>query len=166
MFDIAVAIISVLAVWLWGDWRHITKYHATLLYLVFGDLYYYFVARNHPLWRLEALPLVPYRVITETLGMICFICSALIFLTHFPKAFFKAVMWIALWVALYTVMEWLMAVFHAIGYYNGWGLSYSIFFDMIMFPMLWLHWRHPIIAYALTLPIIAFLIWVNHVPLY
>jgi hypothetical protein len=48
---------------------------------------------------------------------------------------------------------------------NGWSLGWSFLFDFIMFPMLRLHHKYPLIAYILSVPIAIFFIFLFDVPI-
>jgi hypothetical protein len=59
---LALAFITLLSVWKWGDWRNWEKYHSTMMYFALGNVLYNFLCANHFLWKLKPdfLPLVCY----------------------------------------------------------------------------------------------------------
>jgi hypothetical protein len=48
----------------------------------------------------------------------------------------------------------------------GWNLGWSIFFDFIMFPMFRLHYKNPLAAYILSVPIAIVFITLFDVPIH
>ncbi len=81
---VATAIIVIIAVFIWGDWRNWQKYHTTMLYYAIGNLTYNFLTANYFLWRFNA-DFIPNHSLTEMLyTFIVFPGTILIFLKNFP----------------------------------------------------------------------------------
>ncbi len=162
MFFIVLAISFVLATWAWGDWRNWRKYHATSLFFLFGNSLYFSFTFNYPLWRHQPLPPIDSPIVVELLVMICFACTPMIYLGKWPNSVKKSLLWIALWILLYFSVESFLLFIGGIKHDNGWTLFHSLLFNIIMFPMFRLHYKRPILAYILSVPIIiVLLVWLK-----
>jgi hypothetical protein len=92
--------------------------------------------------------------------------TVFIYLGRFPKQKVKAVLWILLWVVLYSSIEFINLRFlNLITHHNGWSMTWSVIFNAMMFPMLWLYYKKPGTTLLLTIPIVAFLLWYFRVPI-
>ncbi len=60
---------------------------------------------------------------------------------------------------IYGGVEWIMTMTGHIEYQYGWSLAWSIFFDSFMFPMLYLFYRKPLVAYLLSILIALLILW-------
>ena len=79
----------------------------------------------------------------------------------------KAVLWILFWVAIFSIIEFINLQFlDLISHHNGWSMMWSVIFNLIMFPMLWLHYKRPGTALLLSIPIVGFLLWYFRVPVF
>lgn len=164
---LAFACCSLLVAWKWGDWTHWRKYHSTLLYLVSMALLYEFFAQDYKLWQFHADPLTN---MTWTILLYTFLtmpANVFVFLSRFPegKDRGRQTLHYAFWIAIYMAGEILLVIGKRISYQNGWTLLMSFLFDCIMFPMLRLHFTRPLVAYVLSIPIIAAYLIAFHVPL-
>lgn len=164
MHSALAAATIIILVWR-GDWRDWRKYHPTMLYFALGNLLYNFLTANHFLWRLDA-DFLSNHTLTEMLYTFCvFPITALIFLTHYPTTDAKAKLIHYLrWIFLYVGMEYIFWMFGRIQYQYGWNLMWSAIFDITMFPMLRLHSRKPMLAYAISLVMCVAWIWMFNVP--
>lgn len=166
MIFIILVVAFIFATWRWGDWRNWKLYHSTILYFLYGDmLYSYLTSCHYPLWiHPPIFPIDSYSVI-KILVQLCFACTPLIYLGHYPQKMWAAILWIGFWVILYSSIEGGLLLLGAIKHYNGWTLLYSMLFDIMMFPMLRLHFKRPLLAYILSIPITIALLIITKVPL-
>ncbi|NRD80049.1 hypothetical protein HPT25_22180 [Bacillus sp. BRMEA1] len=148
----------------WGDWKNWRRYHASILYVYFCDILYYFLTFNYPLWNLEPKGFVSNRAIAIGLELIIFACSVLIYLGRFPKGKLKPIIWIGFWVVLYTSIEGGLFWLGVFKYFHGWTILKSALFNILAFPMIRLHLSKPILTYLLSVPITIVLLFLNHVP--
>lgn len=164
---IAGALIWILATRYLGDWRHWEKYHHTILYFILCDLLYNFLTSDFPLWEYDESLLLPSHTATNLVIMfIIYPCTVLIFLPYTTKLHkpLSKFMYISSWVVLYAFFEWLFEKIGVFHYHNGWSLLSSIIFDYVMFSMLYLHFKRPLIAYILSVPITVILLLFFNVP--
>lgn len=149
MFHIIASGIWVLAAWRFGDWRHWVKYHTTILYFIVCDLLHNFLIYQQPLW-LYTPTVIPNHTLTNLLVMlVIYTCTILIYLPHYPKGW-KQVPYLLLWVAIWFGVEVVLEQFELIKYYRSWSLGDSLWFNGVIFVMLILHHRKPLLTYLLT----------------
>ncbi len=133
----------------WGEWKNWKTYYPTILFLIAGDFIARFVFSDKPLWRYEE------TVISGTLtqlivALVIYPCTVLIFLPSYQKAKIKVVH-ITLWVFLFWGLEYLGVKHNHFSHYNGWNLTYSMTFDVILFGLLVMHQKNPPKAWLLSL---------------
>ncbi|OXM84253.1 hypothetical protein CF651_20930 [Paenibacillus rigui] len=129
-----------------------------LLHLFFSSQYmvWYFVPDN-----------AAYPVHTELVyTFIIFPATVLLFLDRYPKSGkWKQLIYLAWWVLIYSACEWVLSETGRIVYDHDWSWAWSTIFDCMMFPMLLLHHRNPILAYGLSVLIVVALVYGFHVPM-
>ncbi|WP_408011049.1 CBO0543 family protein [Pseudalkalibacillus sp. A8] len=155
---LSLGILSIFAVWKWGDWKNWRKYHATILYLISMNLLYFFLCKDQLMWRLVPDSGITYTVSELIYLFIVFPATVILFLTGYPKTLGRKFFHNAKWVGIYIGFEALGNVFKKIEYFHGWNFFYSFVFLCIMFPMLRLHYLKPLTAYFVSIFIILFLL--------
>ncbi|UGB28765.1 CBO0543 family protein [Metabacillus sp. B2-18] len=156
---------------IWGDWRNWRKYHSTILFLWFGDLLYNFLCHDYKMWEYKenifGVDLLPnHTVISLLIMFVAYPSSVLLYLGRFPMGKIKIVLWVLFWVFLFSIIEYInLRYLELITHHNGWIIGWSVLFNTIIFPMLWLHYRYPIIALLASIPIVFFFVIYFHVPI-
>lgn len=163
---ILITLIVILAIFIRGDFRHWKEFHSTMLYIAVGNLMYNFLAANYLLWRFN-----PDIMSNHTLTEVVYTCvvfpgTALMFLSTFPKTSKRITFHYITWIGLYVGFEIMFLFLNKIYYQYGWNLGWSALFDCIMFPMLRLHSKKPLLAYLLSIPIAVFFIIYFDVPIH
>ncbi|MBU8905323.1 CBO0543 family protein [Desertibacillus haloalkaliphilus] len=163
---VLTAIISIIAVYFWGDWRNWEKYHTTMLFYALGNLAYNFLTANYFLWRMDA-DFISNHTLTEMLyTFIVFPATIILFLGNYPKGLIKQVLHNIQWIAIYAVWEYVFSLTGHIEYQYGWSFWWSVFFLCFMFPLFKLHERKPLVAYVLAALIAVTFIWLFDVPVH
>ena len=136
-----------------GDWRNLEKYYPTILFLIIGDLLYNIFTYSNPTWSYNPNWLFPNHTMANLWIMVTvYPVTVIVYLTHFPKKRIKQVFYIAFWVLLYVITEILgLYAFDLIGHYNGWNMWWSFLFDIILFVMLYIHHKRPLLAWGLSI---------------
>ncbi|MFC5452063.1 hypothetical protein [Paenibacillus aestuarii] len=150
---------------LWGDWRNWGKYHATILYFLFCDVAYYYVAYSHRLWNLTPTWPLRYELVSLFGEFLVFASTVLIFLGRYPANRFFSIWWTLLWVAIYTANEWVLLLTGTFTYDFGWTLYKSCMVSVLQFIFLRLHFKKPLLTIILSVPMAAFLIYLCKVPI-
>ncbi|TLS53805.1 hypothetical protein FE782_00120 [Paenibacillus antri] len=168
MFPIAAGIGIALCAWRWGDWRNWRTYLPTIHYFIIFDLLYNLFTWNHRLWEYPSPPnLLPNHLTMNLFIMFIFYPSfILIYLYRYPEGSSVAarVKYVLSWAALWAVWELCMNALGQCVYRHGWNFGWSAAFLLVMIPMLRLHYKNPLAAYALSIPITVFLLLWFQVP--
>ncbi|MDP4128315.1 MAG: CBO0543 family protein [Bacillota bacterium] len=146
-----LAMLFVVATWRWGDWRNWQKYHATMLFIIMGSLLYDFLYAGQLLWEIKPDLYWSYKFTVLMHSFISLPLTTLVFLTNFPKEFNKQLLRILMFIGIYGCLELIMFKLGGIQYHHGWNFWWSIAWDCMMFPVLALHFKKPIISYFVSL---------------
>jgi hypothetical protein len=162
---LTIATISIFFVLLTRAWKKFSDYHPTILYMVAGNLLYLFFSKNYLLWGFVS-EYPGYQAATELLyAFIVFPATVLLYLNGYPQhSNWKKIVYILWWVTIYGTGEWLLYQFGGISYDHKWNCAWSIAFDFLMFPMLLLHNKKPLVAYGVSIIIIEILLYWFDVP--
>lgn len=156
----------ILAVWRWGDWRNWEKYHSTMLYMIAISLLYDVLSYRHTLWEFKDFWLPTHTWNSIVVTFIGFPCSVLIYLSRFPQnSIIKQIGHIIYWILIYSAIELFFILINLFDYHNGWNFGLSVLFNCVLFPMLLLHHKKPLLAYLLTVPIIICFLLIFDIPI-
>ncbi|AFC28377.1 hypothetical protein PM3016_1452 [Paenibacillus mucilaginosus 3016] len=162
---LAYAIIIILAAWRWGDWKNWKLYHPSMLYITAGSYLYEYLTKDQTMWKFHPDYLYNQTVTVVVYAIVTMPLSVLIFLSRYPKALGKKVFHYGIWIGIYIIGEWFLLRMGRISYQHSWSLWYSLLFDIMMFPMIRLHHKRPLVAYGLSIPIVVSLIYLFHIQL-
>lgn len=163
MFPIVTSALWVFAAWRFGDWKHWSKYHATVWYWIGCDLLAGLFTRDYRLWWYTDAVLP--AIVDNLLQMFIIYPSAmLIYQYHFPKRRVYQGFYILIWVSWWSLVELYLVYKGRFQYGHGWTFWWSVLFNVISFLMLRLHYRRPLTAYAFSVPISIGLFWYFKVP--
>ncbi|MFC0270844.1 CBO0543 family protein [Metabacillus herbersteinensis] len=158
----------ILAVWRWGNWRNWQNYYPTMLYISSLNLLYNLLCSNFMLWEYQPVWLLDTHPHNIDLGYtFIFLPSlALLFLSNLPekKPNLSKLAYFFMWTTLSILWELAHYSLKGIKYDHGWTIFYSYAFYWIMYPTLLLHFKKPLYAILLSIPIIIFLLWHFKVP--
>lgn len=166
MIRIITLLLFVVVTYKFSDWKNWKRYHTSILFLIIGDLLYNVLTYNFPMWELRSF-LGGHIINALFLTFILFPCTALLYLTYFPykKKIHFRILYIFLWVFLYSFIELIGTFWGGIVYFNGWNLLWSCFFNMLLFSILPIHHKRPLLAYGLSaIVVVSFMIYF-HVPI-
>ena len=154
-YYIIMIVMSFLICYKWGDWRNWENYYSTILFFILGDSIYGLLFRNTLLWTYE-FPLLNHTLISLIIGFTVFPATVMVFIPLYPKGLVKQAAYILICTFVYSLGEYIAYKIGAFSYYNGWNLYYSVIFCLIMFPLLYLHYKKPLWAWggALTFLIV------------
>lgn len=165
MFNLTVCFSNILWVWLWGDWRNWEKYHSTILYLILCDLLYAYLCYNHPLWEfITPVPFLNHTMMDLLVSFISYPCAMLIYLGRFPKKRMRQILWGGLWVGAWSFLEWISLQLGEFVYHNGWNLAWTVTLNTALFLMVRLHYKRPLLTYALSVVATITLLVIFNVP--
>lgn len=152
------------ACWKWGDWRNWRRYYPTILYFIIGDLTAYILLYNKPLWIYEGWP---YNHFFPDLycAVLVYPWMIILFLSHYPDKLKKQIPYILLWAVMFTAFECALNLLNLFSYENKWCIAYSAIFDLLMFPLLRLHFTRPLFVWPISMALAFAVLFVFQVPL-
>lgn len=156
---------------IWGDWRNWKKYHSTILFLWFGDLLYNVLCHDYIMWKYNESIfgqqlLSNHTVISLLIMFVAYPASVLIYLGKFPTENKKILIWVLSWVTLFSGIEYVnLRYLDLVSHHHGWNIGWSILFNLILFTILRLHFKYPITALLIAIPIIFFFVSYFNVPI-
>lgn len=161
---IMLIIMSIFLCWKYGDWRNWKLYYPTITYLIIGDLAYNILTNRMPLWSYNIRSI--NNISTDFL-ITAFIypCTVIMFLTYYPRSIKKQVAYIVSWVFTYSVTEYIASISGSFLYFNGWSIGWSILFNCIMFPLLYLHYKKPLWVWPISMALAFLVLHVFRIPL-
>lgn len=162
MMHIVSGAIFLFIAWRFGDWKNWKKYYPTILFFIMGDLLYNILTFNHPTWSYSKGWIFPnHTLINLWIMATIYPATTIIYLFYFPKEKIKQILYILLWVLIYVLGELLgLHVFGLIDHFNGWNMWWSALFDIILFTMLPIHHKRPLLAWGLSIIVIIFFLTV------
>lgn len=156
-------VISIAACWKWSDWRNWRLYYPTVLYLLVGDLTADFLLYGKPLFSFGEF-IEKYPVLDLTTMVLIYPATVLLYLSHLPKTTVKLVLYILMWAVIYMVMEFIAQFTGGYCHHNGWNIWYSLGFDLLMFPLLALHFKKPLLVWPISAVLCFLLLWWFRIP--
>lgn len=167
MYILIRALLWIISMWRWGDWRNWKKYQASIQFFILGDLLYNFLCYNYSMWQYTPTQFLPSH--TATTLFITFInypCAVTLYLGNYPKGIFKQILWVMGWVFLWALAEWTDGLLGLITYHHGWNFWWSVAFMSMAVPMVRLHFKKPLLTYGLSAIVIVFMMVIFKVPIY
>ena len=164
-----IGLVSILSVWIRGDYKSWRTYYPTMQYMIIGNLLYQFICSSYLLWSMSSnVNALNNKTVELIHTFTTFPLTVLMFLSHFPEkeGKIKILRHYLFWIGIYIGNEFILMKQGNILYEHGWSLGWSALFVSIMFPFLYLHHKKPITALILKIPIITFLIWYFKVPIF
>ena len=149
-YQIIAPLIMVAISLKWGDWKNWQRYYPTMLFFASGDFIYMLLTYNHPLWEFES-PLLKTTLSELWISLVGHPATVVLFLSNIPKGRLKQALWVLFWIFVFTIIE---IVSHWLGfcsYHNGWSVWWSVLFNCLMFPLLWIHYKKPVWALPIAI---------------
>lgn len=153
----------LIAGYLWGDWRNWKKYYPTILFFMVGDFLYNFLLYEKSMWVFHDLILPNHTMITLLAMTISYAATVLIYLGRFPLGWKKQTLWFLIWSGIFMFAEYVNSKLGFITYHNGWNIWWSALFTGIIFMILPIHHKRPLLAWGLSIVIIVSLLSIFNV---
>ncbi|MBM6619598.1 CBO0543 family protein [Bacillus suaedaesalsae] len=163
MYLLLVLIVYVFLGYYFVDWKNWKDYYPTVQFYIICNLFYNFIFYNHTLWRYNGITFSWLNHTFIEISFMLFVIPVIlmIYLRYFPKKK-KPYLYVAVWVAYFTSLEF---IFHNKGmfiYENDWNLFWSGIFNVIMFTILRIHYRNPLVGIIVSIPVITILFLFFH----
>jgi hypothetical protein len=148
----------LIAGFIWGDWRNWKEYYPTILFLIVGDFLYNILLYDKSMWVFHDLVLPNHTLITILAMTFSYSATVLIYLGRFPNGLKKRTLWFLFWSGIFLILEYVNNKLGYITYHNGWTMSWSVVFTFIIFLILPIHHKRPLLAWGLSIVFILFLL--------
>lgn len=165
---IVIALLCLIAAWLFGDWRNWRTYYPTILFAICVDFFISLLIYNYPLWQFHQSAVTPNHTIADFfIAFTNLPCIVLVYLSKYPfkSHLWKQVVYAAVWPAIFTGIESLFLLIKMLTYHNNWNFWWSIAVWVFMFIGLRLHFTKPLWAWLLCFAGAVFLILYFHIPI-
>ncbi|MYL33698.1 hypothetical protein GLW08_18995 [Pontibacillus yanchengensis] len=167
MYLIFVVVVWLIYAILFLDRKKAYQAYPTVQYFIIFNLVYNFLYYNHPLWEYQGIttPILNHTFIELTFTFIILPIAILVYLQYFPKSFVHKIVYVGLWVVFFSFIEMLFFRMEMFEYSNGWSVMHSLWFNILMFSMIRLHHKKPILTIILSVPITIVLISMFPIPI-
>jgi hypothetical protein len=164
VYLLLVVIVYIIFAKIFVKWKNLKEFYPTIQFFIIGNLLYNFLFYNHTLWAYKAVtvPWLNHTLIDITFSFFILPVVIMIYLQYFPKTTKKKIMYVSVWIAYFSFLEYIFFKRGLFIYENNWGIIMSMVFNTIMFVILRLHHRKPILALVVSLPIIIILLYFYH----
>lgn len=162
--QIIICLIMVVAACKFGQWRNWKSYYPTILYFIIGNLVYAVISIEYPLWNFES-NLLSKTFSNLVINFIFFPSTIILYLTYMPTKLIKQILYIVLCTVVYTIIESIWYYTGCFSYHNGWNIGWSALFNSIMFPLLWLHYKKPLLVWPISFVVALLLLYFFKVPM-
>ncbi|UXH45649.1 hypothetical protein [Rossellomorea vietnamensis] len=156
--------------WKFGNWKDFYSYYPTLLFFIIGDLLSQFLLFDYSMWEFRTVtPFgdslhLNHTIISLSKMAIQYTVTIAIFIGRLPSGSWGRVGWILLWTGIYGLTEGLSHLIGMMTYHNGWHFGWDLLFNLMMFTVLIVHHKNPVLGWIISIPIILFLMIHFHVP--
>ncbi|RTE10617.1 CBO0543 family protein [Paenibacillus whitsoniae] len=140
---IAIALWAIFAALRWGDWKNFKDYYPTLLFVIACHLLYkVFAFDQHHIWRLQG------EVFLNHLGayllhvFVILPMAIFVYLSTYPVTWLKQCLHIIKWILIFVVVELIGWKYGRIAYHHGWTIWWSGLFNLNMFIVTRIHYKH------------------------
>jgi hypothetical protein len=143
---IIIAIIFAGLCYKWGDWKNWKLYYSTFIFNFVGVLTENIIRDVKMLWEIHGSF---WNDTTADYFISCFIFPSIIilFLSNYPKGIIRQIRHFLIFQTCLCSLEYIAYLNKGIFYYNGWSFIWSVFLYVGMFPLLRLHFRHPLLGW-------------------
>ncbi|WP_421384905.1 CBO0543 family protein [Bacillus salacetis] len=169
--SIIILILYIVAGVKYGEWSKFNEYYSTILFFIIGDLLSQFLLYDHSLWmfhpmdKLDRLFYLNHTSIALLKMAIQYTVTVAIFIGRLPEGVGKQALMVLFWTVIYGLNEYLTHLLGGLSYHKGWNFGWDIVFNIMMLTMLIIHYKKPILAWILTVPIIVTLWFIFDIPL-
>ncbi|WP_064093962.1 CBO0543 family protein [Rossellomorea aquimaris] len=163
MYLLLIVIAYILIAIKFMNWSRWKEYYPTIQFYVIGDLLYNFVFYHHTLWAYKGASWkwLNHTFISLTFTFTVIPIALMFFLQYYPKGK-KRFLYLFLWVLYFTLLELFFSKIGLFVYDNGWNLWWSALFNVVTFSMISLHFKKPVVALIISVPLIAVLLLFFH----
>jgi len=142
----------------WPNWK---EYYPTALFMMVLNLAASVVTHNHRLWIYLPSGVLTTHTMSDLFETFTVLPAvACLYLSHYPSKRVQQLYYVLAWIPTFLCVELFMEFMGLFTYENGWSAAWSAAFDCVMFPILRIHYTHPLLAWGLSAAFFIF-IWIH-----
>jgi hypothetical protein len=161
----ALGIIGIILCWKSGAWKDWKLYYSTILYFMVGDSIADLLLYNNMLWTYGSL-IDKSAVLDISIMVLLYPSTVILYLAYYPNKAGKQYLYILLWVAIYSLTEYIACLIDGFSYHNHWSIWYSVLFNFLMFPLLRLHYKKPLLVWPISAALAFTVLWWFQIPVF
>jgi hypothetical protein len=163
MYLVIVVAVYILFAICFVDWKRWREYYPTIQFYIVFNLLYNFLFFRHTLWAFQAKTFhwLNHTLIDITFSFFIIPVIIMIYLRYQPSGG-KLIIYTSIWIVYFSFLEYIFWKRGLFIYQNGWGPMWSSIFNIIMFTLLRIHYKHPLTAILMCIPIITILLFLFH----
>jgi hypothetical protein len=164
MYLLLVVIVYIIFAKVFVDWKRWKEFYPTIQFYIICNLLYNFVFYQHTLWKYKAVTVswLNHTLIEATFTIFIVPVVLMVYLQYFPKKKKKKYIYFGIWVTYFSVIEYLFEKKGLFEYENDWNIWWSTLFNLITFTLIRIHYKNPLVALLISIPIIAVLLFFFH----
>ncbi|GAE35910.1 hypothetical protein JCM9157_3049 [Halalkalibacter akibai JCM 9157] len=145
-------------------WRHVPRFHKTLVFVSFINAFYYYLCRNFLLWEFN--PKGMNRKWLRAIHIL-FVTPAitLLSLSSFPSNLSKQILHVMKWTIGSTLIEYFTYRMRIMEYRHGWNVFWSGVIFFILYTYSYLHSKKPVATWILSFVTMFFFIAKFNIPI-
>jgi hypothetical protein len=159
-----LALAGNIVCWRLGDWKDWKRFYPTILYAYMGNLVYDVLCYRRLLWAFGGV-IRDYPVLDLAVMVLLYPAAVMLFLSHYPGPRFRQFLYMLMWTGIFAAVELAAYFTGGFAYYNGWTFWHSVVFNLIMFPLIRLHFRRPLLVWPISAALALLVVWWFRVPL-
>ncbi|MFC0212673.1 CBO0543 family protein [Paenibacillus chartarius] len=147
------------------SYKYVDQYYQTVLYVSLVSIIYPLICRGHMVWHFPDIGYFTDKANFLFQAIVLFPSTTVFFLRFLPRKVWSRVVYFLGFVGLYSAMEAFMVMRGEIIYKHGWNFGWSMFVDLCLFGLMWIHARSWRLALFISLCILTFLVLWFRVPM-
>lgn len=152
MILFSMTILSVALCYKKGDWKHWEQYYPTILFYIIISINESILTNRTVLWQFYGSSALD-QIADYLLEFVTFPCIIILFLSNYPENKTRQMIYVTLYILILSLSEYGFYITNEIKYYNDWNLLWSILLYMAAFPLLILHYKKPLLAWMVVIPL-------------
>ena len=156
MYFAIAGVLADVAAYKWGDRKNWRQYYPTILFVIMGNMTSELLAYRTPLWEYGDV-FGDYMIMMIGLMVLMFPGMVILFLSRYPQRPARQALYVLAWAAGFTLLEYLSMRGQLFLHHRGWNIWYTLAHNLVMFPLMRLHYKKPLLAWAASFAV-AFLV--------
>lgn len=153
MYLLLLIVVWILFAYKFIDWSQVKKQYPSVLFFIVINMTFNYFYYDYSLWEFRGVTAdwLNHSIINTAFTF--FICpmGLIIYLQRFPTNRVSQLIYFTAWVTFYVVLTAIFAHRGLFVYDNGWNGWWNIPLNIVLFGVLYIHYRNPVRAIALSL---------------